>query len=169
MDIFYKSNLAIILHPDFTIKKENGTLAPRLCFTCCPCHLRYMKRELSKRERRLRRWYKNLLAFCFSRTYLYSLTKYSGLIRQVSSNAKPTFYQCPVFPSYSYFHRVHSAATGPLSTALYTTEREGSRGKTSIVYVLYMYCPAGRWTVHAKNRQLEDLTVLIKSLVLPWR
>ena len=72
------------------------------------------------------------------------------------------------FSSHAHSQRVHSAAASPLSTALYTKEREGVTRDNSIVYDFYTL--ATRWTVHAKNRQLSDLYVLIKSLVtLPSR
>ena len=50
--------------------------------------------------------------------------KEGGLIRELSSNFKPIFHPCTVF-RHAHSHRVHSTAAGPLTTALYTTEREG--------------------------------------------
>ena len=63
------------------------------------------------------------------------------------------------FACQTHFQQVNSAATGLMMSALYTT---GS-GDNSIVYNFYTL--AARWTVACKNRQLMDLTVLIKSLV----
>ena len=52
-------------------------------------------------------------------------TKNGGLIREISSLCKPTFYPC----SFVHSQRMHSAAAGPLTTALYTTERSISEIK----------------------------------------
>ena len=47
------------------------------------------------------------------------------------------------FVGHAHFQKVQSAAAGPLTTALHTTEREGDN---SIVYDFYFL--AARWTVY---------------------
>ena len=56
---------------------------------------------------------------------LSNIKECGSLMREFSSNFKPTFYPSQFFASYAHSQRVHSAATGPLTTALYTTKREG--------------------------------------------
>ena len=66
--------------------------------------------------------------------FFFNAIKEGGLIRELSSNTKLTFYPCTVF---RHFQQVHSIAAGPLLTAFYTAKREGFRETTSIVYYLY--------------------------------
>ena len=67
---------------------------------------------------------------------------------RVQVDFMPTFYPHTVFRQHAHSQKVHSAAIGPLTTALYTTEQEGVRGDNSIVYDFYAL--AARWTLHAK-------------------
>ena len=49
----------------------------------------------------------------------------SLLPKRISKRVKPTFTRAQFFASHTHSQRVHSAAAGPRSTALYTKEREG--------------------------------------------
>ena len=94
------------------------------------------------------------------------------LTREFSSNFKATFYPCSVFrqPCRLPDLKVHSAAAGLLTTALYRLLGNG-KGKADNSIVYDFYALAARWTVHAKNLQLADLIVIIKSLIklkLKW-
>ena len=66
------------------------------------------------------------------------------------------------FDIHPHFQRVHSTVAGPLPTALYTTEWEGERETTSIVYNLRS---SGWVDCEGKNRQLWDVTIFLKSLI----
>ena len=58
--------------------------------------------------------------------FLNNCSKEGGLIGESRSNSKNTFYPCTVFSaSHAHFQRVYSAAAGPLTTELFTTERDG--------------------------------------------
>ena len=52
------------------------------------------------------------------------------------------------FTSHAQFQTVHSTAAGPLTTALYSTEREGLQ-RTTPLFTIFTFIPA-RWTVYAK-------------------
>ena len=76
-----------------------------------------------------------------------STIKEGGLIRVLTSNFKPTFYPAQFIHSHADSQGVHSAAAGPLTTALYTRAGRVS-ADNSIVYDFYAL--AARWTVHTK-------------------
>ena len=53
------------------------------------------------------------------------LPQRGGLIRELSSNSKPTFYLCTVFYQPLPFSERHSTVADQLPTALHTREPEG--------------------------------------------
>ena len=90
--------------------------------------------------------------------------KERGLIREGSSNCTSTFYSCIVF------HMSRSLPEGALSCRWPAAECSvyyrtgGVTGGNSIIYGFYSLGARLVYCAH-KNRQLRDLTVLIKSLV----
>ena len=82
------------------------------------------------------------------------------MIRELSSNSKPTFYQCTVFsPATPTARECTQLPMGwPASDCIVYFRTGAVTGDNSIVYDLYFL--AVRWTVHAKIVSFEILLYL---------
>ena len=88
--------------------------------------------------------------------------KEGGISREFSSNSNPTFYQCTVFRQPRPIPEGALSCRWPADDCIVYYRMGGLSEDNSIVYDFYALvarCCA------RKNRQLRDLTVLIKSLI----
>ena len=70
---------------------------------------------------------------------LINASQESGLTRETALSLSLYFALEQFFASHAHSQRVHSAAASPLSTALYTKEREGQRQTTPLFTIFTIY------------------------------